>query len=299
MALDRPAEPPDNPAPDRPAATPAPDTPSDPWGVAHLTRAQAFESLRAKTAAPDSAPPLADQPRDYWNELPRLREEGARLADQWAEQQRYESGESSEYEVTSEQRTEALREIAKIADTEPRISDAVQTATTHSDHGGQMFGFEYRRKGGDRLMEKALAAMEAQPDIPAADIISRVPDAIRYTVCFESSRYVDGYYDIKQRLESSGFELYYSKNSWTNPEYKGINTRWATSEGQRFEVQFHTPESFHAKHEVTHHAYERLRGPLATRAERAELHEFQRKVSSCIPSPERVTGIPDYKKEGF
>ena len=46
--------------------------------------------------------------------------------------------------------------------------------------------------------------------------------------------------------------MYYSKNYWTHPEYKGVNTRWATPDGQRFEVQFHTPDSFHAKHHVTH-----------------------------------------------
>src|SRR6516162_11062269 len=60
-------------------------------------------------------------------------------------------------------------------------------------------------------------------------------------------------------VESRGHEMYYSKNYWADPEYKGINTRWVTPEGQRFEVQFHTPDSFHAKHQVTHLAYERIR----------------------------------------
>src|SRR5712691_3090802 len=44
--------------------------------------------------------------------------------------------------------------------------------------------------------------------------------------------------DIKDRFENCGHQMHYSKNWWTNPEYKGINTRWATPEGQRFEVQF-------------------------------------------------------------
>ncbi|HEX4258986.1 MAG TPA: hypothetical protein VH089_28110, partial [Streptosporangiaceae bacterium] len=291
-----PAQPPDKPSP---ADTPAPDTPTDPWGVANLTRAQAFESLRAKAAAPDSSPPLADQPRDYWNELPRLSEAAGRLADRWPETPKSESAESHEYDVTPEKRAEALQEVTKIADGEPLVSSTLGAATTENPHGGLLVGFEHRCKGSGRLMEKALAAMEAQPDTSAADIVGRIPDAIRYTVCFESSKYVDGYRDIKDRLESSGFEMYYSKNSWANPEYKGINTRWVTSDGQRFEVQFHTPESFHAKHEVTHQAYERLRGTQAVRGERAELHEFQREVSSWIPVPERVTEISDYKKEGF
>ncbi len=58
--------------------------------------------------------------------------------------------------------------------------------------------------------------------------------------------------------------MYLSKNSWGNLEYKGINTRWVTRGGQRFEVQFHTPESFHAKQNITHVSYERIRNPLTS-----------------------------------
>jgi hypothetical protein len=192
-----------------------------------------------------------------------------------------------------------VEKVRGIAEGEPPISDAVRTATAGSPHSGKLTGFEYRRKGADRLMEKALDGLEAQPDATAEEVVGRIPDAIRYTVCFETADYVSGYLDIKNRLEVSGFEMYYAKNSWTDAEYKGINTRWLTPEGQRFEVQFHTRESFHAKHEVTHLAYERLRGTQAGRAERADLRAFQRDVSSWIPLPERVADIPNYKKEGF
>ena len=122
---------------------------------------------------------------------------------------------------------------------------------------------------------------------------------MRYTVCFNTSEYVDGYRDMRKRIESSGFEMYHLKNSWNDAEYKGINTRWVTTEGQRFEIQFHTRESFHAKHEVTQLAYERLRGTEATRAERAGLKAFQREVSSWVPLPDRVAEIAEYRKEGF
>jgi hypothetical protein len=93
--------------------------------------------------------------------------------------------------------------------------------------------------------------------------------------------------------------MYYCKNWWTNPEYKGINTRWITAEGQRFEVQFHTPESFHAKHHVTHLAYERIRNLAPRRPEVRELHAFQKAVSSWVPVPDGAADIPDYKKDGF
>ena len=52
--------------------------------------------------------------------------------------------------------------------------------------------------------------------------------------------------------ENLGYEMCQSRNSWDDAEYKGINTRWVTEGGQRFEVQFHTPESFHARQYVTH-----------------------------------------------
>lgn len=91
--------------------------------------------------------------------------------------------------------------------------------------------------------------------------------------------------------------MYESRNSWGAAEYKGINTRWVTAEGQRFEVQVHTTESFHAKQHVTHDAYERLRNPWTTDDERAGLKAFQREVSSYIEVPEGALNIPDFKKE--
>ena len=64
-------------------------------------------------------------------------------------------------------------------------------------------------------------------------------------------------------------------------------------------MQFHTPESFHAKEHVTHEAYERLRSPQATDEERRELEDLQHEVSSHIKVPEGAADIPDFKKKGF
>jgi hypothetical protein len=64
-------------------------------------------------------------------------------------------------------------------------------------------------------------------------------------------------------------------------------------------VQFHTPDSFHAKHQVTHAAYERIRNPATSRQELRELHAFQRGVFSRIQVPDGAADIPDFKKKGF
>ena len=58
-------------------------------------------------------------------------------------------------------------------------------------------------------------------------------------------------------------------------------------------MQFHTPDSFHAKNDVTHLAYERLRDTSTSRAELRELHAFQREVSSRIQAPDGAADIPD------
>jgi hypothetical protein len=186
-----------------------------------------------------------------------------------------------------------------VREAEPAISADMRTIEQENRHGGWLEGFEHRVKGDDRLKEKVAEQLKAEPRVTAGEVLREVPDAIRYTFCLESGNYARGYYGIVEQLANRGYKMYLSKNSWTDPEYKGINTRWVTPDGQRFEVQFHTPESFHAKQCVTHDAYERIRNPMIPDRERKELKEFQRKVSSAIQAPDGAAGIPDYKKKGF
>jgi hypothetical protein len=203
------------------------------------------------------------------------------------------------FDLSPERHEEATEAISRARKVEPTISADAQTAEKENTCAGWLEGFKFRLKGDDRLKEKVADKLRDQPDSPPADVVRRIPDTIRYTFCLEPIKYATGYYDIKQRLEEHGYEMYYSKNWWTNSEYKGINTRWVTAEGDRFEVQFHTPESFHAKQDVSHSAYERLRNPLTSKPERRELHLFQQEVSSWIQVPDNATDIPDYEKEGF
>jgi hypothetical protein len=175
----------------------------------------------------------------------------------------------------------------------------MRTVEQENRYGGWLEGFQWHLKGEDRLKEKIAERLEGEPDKTPTEIVRAIPDAIRYTFCFRPDTYTQGYYDIKERLESRHYEMYESRNSWEGAEYKGINTRWVTPKGQRFEVQFHTPESFHVKQHVTHGAYEQIRNPLVSSEERAELKAFQREVASRIQIPEGATDIPDFKKEGF
>ena len=94
------------------------------------------------------------------------------------------------------------------------------------------------------------------------------------------------------RLKGQGFELNKLKNSWSEDQYRGINSQWVDPDtGQRFEVQFHTHISFEAK-QLTHDAYKRLRTHQADRFEKLVLKAFQRKVSADVPDPPGAADIP-------
>jgi hypothetical protein len=263
-------------------------------------RSRAYEAARANAeppaeASPDRQPDAGDQ-RSYWDEVPRFGELWAKHEGDRKDTPNTGTNHSSDY---SELPSATADAIGRIRRAESALSADAQAIGLENKHGGWLEGFKHRLKDEDRLCEKIAPVLEVEPQTTAAAALREIPDAIRYTYCFEHEKYTKGYYDIKERYEGRGHEMYYSQNHWTDLEYKGINTRWVTLEGQRFEVQFHTPESFHAKHYVTHPAYERLRNSATSDKEREELKEFQREVSSWVRVPDDATSIPNYRKEGF
>jgi len=268
-------------------------------------RGRAYEAMRAHVSAE-----TRDEPgRSYRDEAPRFLDQAADLRRRWPTECQavpdrpddrpgsFRSG--GGFYLNPERHAEAVAAIDRVRKAEPGISADMQEVERENGHGGWLEGLEFRRKGDDRLKEKVAEQQAVEPDKAPTEILRKVPDAIRYTFCLEPGNYTEGYYDVKERLESLGYEMYQSKNSWSAAEYKGINTRWITGEGQRFEVQFHTAESFHAKQCVTHDAYERIRNPLTSDEERRELEAFQCEVSSWIQVPNSAADIPDFKKEGF
>jgi hypothetical protein len=276
-------------------------------------RARAYEAIRAhvsaETAGEASPDPRPDEgePQSHRDEAPQLRETradqdkrstGERRADRSADPPEPDH-DGGDLESTQGPDAEMTAAIGRVRETEPTISADMRAVERENRYGGWLEGFERRLKGEGRLKEKLSGKLAAEPRMDAGQALREVADAIRYTFCFQSDNYARGYYDVKERLEDHSYEMYYSKNWWTDPEYKGINTRWVTTDGQRFEVQFHTPESFHAKHHVTHVAYEKIRDPATSDEERGELEAFQRTVSASIDVPDGTVEIPDVRKDGF
>ena len=285
-------------------------------------RGRIYEVMRAHDSAETAGKPSdaaaksqhdqADGPgqRGYRDEVPRFMDMWADHETRRPEPRRHAADLSSDAPTSPhrngnllpdlERHTETAEAIGRVREAEPGLSADAQAIEQENRHGGWLEGFKHRLKGKNRLLEKVAEGLTtSSPDATPKQVLRLIPDAIRFTFCFQPENYTRGYYDIKEGFESRGNEMYYSKNYWTDHEYKGINTRWVTAEGQRFEVQFHTPDSFHAKHQVTHLAYERIRDTSTRRAELRELHAFQREVSSWIQVPDGAIDIPDIKKEGF
>jgi hypothetical protein len=60
-------------------------------------------------------------------------------------------------------------------------------------------------------------------------------------------------------------------------------------------VQFHTRISFEAK-QLTHTAYERIRGKQADAFEELVLEAFEKKVAADVPVPLGAADIADYRR---
>jgi hypothetical protein len=262
----------------------------------------------AEEASGGQPPDTADQ-RSYWDEVPRFLKLWTEHLKHWATARRVAVDRSADpagsyrsdggFYLNPERHAETIEAIRNVREVEPTISKDIRTIERENTYGCWLEGFKNRLKGEERLKEKVAERREGEPDKTSAEILREVPDAIRYTSCAQPESYTRAYYDIKERLESRGYEMYESRNTWGRTGYKGINTRWVTQQGQRFELQFHTPESHHAKEYVTHRAYERIRNPLTSDEEREELKTFQQEVCAHIQVPNSALDIPDFKKEGF
>ena len=163
-----------------------------------------------------------------------------------------------------------------------------------ADPARRLAGLEHMLKGEDRLKEKMADVLFVEPNLTAKQAADKVTDAVRFTFTYTQQHYAEGVLSDVERLKSEGFELIKLKNLWEKEQYKGINSQWRRPEtGLRFEMQFHTPESLEAK-EITHQAYERLRGTHVTQVERDELEDYQKRVSTQIVTPAGATEIEEF-----
>jgi hypothetical protein len=305
---EHPDRPPDH--PDRPPEHP--DHPPDHPRFETRNRLEYYADRRATEPATPSQPakqPENPQPSTTWEETANLsRWMWTEYKRRWPPEDRpppdsstdppgsWRSDSNRYLDSAANARIEA--EYDRIVDREQqKISPAMRNIESQ-DPDRNLAGFENRLKGHDRIKEKVCGTIDDYNRSPE-QAVSLVPDAIRYTLQYQEARYAQGVRTDILRLEGQGFKLDILKNSWSDDQYKGINSQWVDPDtGQRFEVQFHTRISFEAK-QITHDSYERLRTGQPDEFEQMVLEAFQRKVVSEIPVPSGALDIPNYSRRGM
>jgi len=248
---------------------------------------------RQQATQPDTWTETANLARWMWDEYhrrwpPEERPQADRSADppgSWR-------SDSNRY-LDSSTNAQIEAECARIVEREQqKISPAMRDIESQ-DPDRHLAGFRHRLKEGDRIKEKVYGMIQ-ESGFSADEAISRVPDVIRYTFQYDEAEYTQSVRADIARMREQGFELDALKNSWSNDQYKGINSQWTESgTSQRFEVQFHTRISFEAK-QLTHGSYERLRAGQPDRFEQMVLEAFQKKVSAEVPTPPGAADIAEF-----
>jgi hypothetical protein len=181
----------------------------------------------------------------------------------------------------------------RIAEAERNVVTPAMREIEACDPERRLVGFEHRLKGLERIKDKVAADMHLKAR-PVEYALANVKDTVRYTFQYSDADYSEGVRADIERLKGHGFQQVELRNSWAEDRYKGINSRWRDSgTGLLCEVQFHTPTSFEAK-QLTHGAYERLRNPTTTDAEREELEGLQQRVCRNVRVPSGATDILNF-----
>jgi hypothetical protein len=181
---------------------------------------------------------------------------------------------------------------------ESGLTPAMRRIEEQLDHGELAPDTEkYALKSLDRFQEKLAKLIDDEPGLAPEELADGIHDGVRYTFLFDADKYAHGVRNTETRLEEHGYGLQLLRNTWDSDQYKGINSRWYDpSSGKKFEVQFHTSDSWEAK-QLTHDAYEKIDALETPTDERERLKAYQREVCASIPIPQGCLEIADYLEE--
>jgi hypothetical protein len=207
----------------------------------------------------------------------------SQIADQAIERCREAEGRDADGNYADQGLTPAMRRI------EEQVQDGKLAPETE----------EHAIKSVDRFKGKLAEMVRFEPDKSAEELAAEIHDGIRYTFLLDLDKYFGGVQELTSNLETAGFELGVRKNTWSDAEYKGINTRWLDHQsGLRFEVQFHTEQSWQVKQQ-THDAYAKIQDTTTTAEEREDSREYQREMSAQVLPPPGCEQILDFRREGW
>lgn len=166
--------------------------------------------------------------------------------------QNIKHSDSDEYGILKAQ-MKGMSYYNKAISNEPDITKQVQE--TAKTIGMDVVGLEYRIKGQDSYLRKIRTNYD-----PSGNQYE-INDILRYTYTSDSNNLASKTLETIDKYSALGYNTIKIKNSWYDSDnpYNGINTTIQAPNGQKFEMQYHTPESFELKNGKLHELYEKQR----------------------------------------
>lgn len=181
----------------------------------------------------------------------------------------------------------------KVLKNEPAITADLKEIERKTDTS--LVGLDYRLKTKESYLRKVNFDSNSSTDEKVIrETIENTNDIIRYTFQALHNNLTEKYFEINYYLTEKGYKQIKLKNTWlvkANP-YKGINCNYVAPTEQKFEIQFHTPESFELKNGELHHLYEKWR-VISNKAskEAIELSKKMEELSSKLKVPKDIEKV--------
>lgn len=123
--------------------------------------------------------------------------------------------------------------------------------------GIKIVGLNNKIKNIDSLTRKIITDSLIE-NITINEASNKISDVIRYTLVIDNDIYSKEIKNILDTLKNKGYIINKFKNYWGNQKYQGINVSLSIN-NVKFELQFHTSESYYIKENITHVHYEKER----------------------------------------
>ncbi len=173
---------------------------------------------------------------------------------------------------------------------EPEITQDIKEIA--SNLKAEIVGLENRFKSKESLARK-LTDVSINRNILLEKVSVRINDTLRYTFLFSVENYGQDYSLALDKLQAKGYQIQRVWNAWRNegtPKdtgYRGIYATIISSKNQKFEIQFHTAESFRLKTE-THGLYEERRNPNISKERDSEIFQIIQELAAKIERPKGI-----------
>lgn len=184
----------------------------------------------------------------------------------------------------------------KAAKAEPKMTKDVKSVIRGS--GAKIYGLKNRLKTRESL-ERKIKTDSKEKDVSLKKSAKSIKDAVRYTAVLDDDNFVDEYNSIKESLEEKGYTETRCRNYFDlyrkgKANHKQLTTVYENSDGDQFELQFHTPSSIKVKEKKTA-LYEEARDPKVSKSRKAEIIKQMDVLAKRIKDPKGVYGIKSHK----